>query len=444
MTVSNDDLDALERDLGVAGLNGDPERAAILDVNDVERLAIQAEPYAAYKAGERTRYGAGPDTDAETVPPPEPTARPIAEVVSDLAKTQGMVRLPTGIPTLDACMRGGIPSRRLVVFGGAPGAGKTSLVTRLGYQWAREGVTVGMLCADEGPEGIVDRVSLYESSRRDKLEAGDADEWARLGAAVQGLPLILDPGDMTIEGMAALVRERAGDAPAVLIVDSIQTARADAEGGDRSDRRGEIDRVVHALKRVVAVHGLVVVATCELARAFYRSSALAAQLNPLAAFKESGSIEYAAQTAFVLTTPKGQSDMIDAAVAKNRGYPKRPFRLALHADLTFHETEAPPEEERDDEAERVADAAGLDRDAEQVCGALRRRPGLAGKAALRAELRAHGHRMASSRVDAAVARLGVQEPGEPNEGQQIVNLGKRNRPAWHLRAPSETPAAEGT
>jgi len=181
---------------------------------------------------------ANTDADGTADVAPEATARPIADVVSDLAKSQGIVRLATGIPTLDGAMRGGIPSRRLVVFGGAPGAGKTSVVTRLGYQWARGGFTVGMLCADEGPEGIVDRVSLYESSRRDLLEAGDADEWARLGAAVQGLPLILDPGDMTIEGMAALVRERAGDAPAVLIVDSIQTARANAEGGDRSDRRG--------------------------------------------------------------------------------------------------------------------------------------------------------------------------------------------------------------
>ena len=383
------------------------------------------------------------DADAEGRAPAA-TARPIAEIVASLATAASIVRLPTGIPTLDACMRGGIPSQRLVVIGGAPGAGKTSIVTRLGYAWAREGVTVGMLCADEGPEGIVDRVSLYESCKRTLLEAGNTEEWARLATAVQDLPLILDGGDMTIEAMAALVRERAGTAPAVLIVDSIQTARAEREASDRADRRAEIDRVVSALKRARTVHGLLVVATCELARAFYRSAALASQLNPLAAFKESGSIEYAAQTAIVLTTPKGQSDIIDATVAKNRGYRKDPFRLALHADLTFHETEAPADEERDEEVERVADTAGVERDAAEVRKLLVERPGVAGSHALEAELRARGHRMSHARTAAAVARLGVLEPEGKDEGQEVVNRGKRNRPLWHLRQPSGRPAAEPT
>jgi hypothetical protein len=324
--------------------------------------------------------------------------------------------------------------------------GKTSIAARLGYHWAKTGVLVGMSCVDEGPEGIVDRASLYESCRRDLLEAGDTHEWSRLATAVQGLPLILDPGDLTIEAMAAHLRAKAGKAPAVLIVDSIQTARAEMEAGDRADRRAEIDRVVRALKYVVATHHLLVVATCELARAYYRSSALAAQLNPLAAFKESGFIEYAAQTAIVLTTSKGQPDVVDATVCKNRGYRKAPFRLALHADLTFHETEAPAEEERNEEAERVADQAHLDRDVQEVSKALVERPGVAGSHALRAELRARGHRMGQGRVDAAVARLGVLQPGDEDSGQRIVNRGQRQRPRWHLRSAAEgrTPSRQET
>jgi 5S rRNA maturation endonuclease (ribonuclease M5)/archaellum biogenesis ATPase FlaH len=379
-----------------------------------------------------------PDAEAEPEPDVEPTARSIADVVAALSRSAAMVRLPTGIPSLDDSMRGGLPAQRLVVVGGAPGVGKTGVVTRLGYQWARSGVPVGMLCADEGPEGIVDRVALYLACKRELLDAGDVTEWARLATEVQNLPLDLDPGDATIDAMAARVRSRAGDGPGVLIVDSIQTCRADLDEGDRSDRRGEIDRVVRALKRVVATHRLLVLATCELSRAFYRTPALAAQLNPLAAFKESGSIEYAAQTAIVLTTPKGRSDVIDAAVPKNRGYIKRPFRLSLHADLTFHETELPTDDEPAPDPDQPAE---LDRDVERVCRVLQGRPGLAGKAALRAELRAQGHAMASGRVDAAVARLRVREPGEPDDGQRIANLGKRNRPAWHLcAAPSDTPA----
>ncbi len=87
----------------------------------------------------------------------------------------------------------------------------------------------------------------------------------------------------------------------------------------------------------------------------------------------------------------------------------------------------------------MADAAGLDRDVEQVCGALRGRPGSPEARALRAELRAHGHRMASTRVDAAVPGCASVSPGESDDGQRIVNLGKRNRPPGTSARQPRTP-----
>ncbi|MGH7297942.1 MAG: hypothetical protein ACRELB_23580, partial [Polyangiaceae bacterium] len=45
-----------------------------------------------------------------------------------------VTRLATGIPSLDAATRGGILLRKVGVFGGAPGAGKTALLVRTAYE----------------------------------------------------------------------------------------------------------------------------------------------------------------------------------------------------------------------------------------------------------------------------------------------------------------------
>lgn len=304
------------------------------------------------------------------------TAKTLGEHVAELAKAGALERIPTGIPTLDNAMRGGLPLRRFVIIGGAPGTFKTSVVCWRAYGWAKAGVVVGIMAVDEGPEGYVDRCALYESAKRDLLDAGDTREWARLGTALQNLPIIIDDGAMTVEAFAAHVRRIAGDRPAVLIADSLQTVRAESKDARASDgKREQIDRVVRALKRSSVAHNLLVIATCELSRAYYRSEALARELNPLAAFKESGSIEYQSQTAIVLTTPKGHHDLIDVTVAKNRGYRKESFRLQLHEDLSFHETDRPS----DDEEELTQISKPLEKAKGEIVALLRREHDLRSK-----------------------------------------------------------------
>ena len=296
-------------------------------------------------------------TEVETSSTPVILLATPADRVRALAQLGPVVRLESGLPTLDSSCRGGVPTRRLVVVGGAPGAGKTTLATNLLWRWAKTGVPVAMLAVDEGIDGILMRIAQLEGIDLERIEARDPIALEQLAQVVERAPLILIDGDEaagSVEAAVAQLVARACGADAVLVVDSIQTARA--AGSDvAGSPRDRIDCVVRALKAARDKHGLLLIATCELARGSYRSKNTADQINDLAAFKESGSIEYAAQTALVLRSVANESELVDVAVPKNRAYRKEGFRLRLdHRTTALVEVDMPPDSVQPDESARYA------------------------------------------------------------------------------------------
>jgi KaiC/GvpD/RAD55 family RecA-like ATPase len=252
-------------------------------------------------------------------------------------------RLTTGFPTFDAACRGGLPMQRVIVVGGAPGAAKTTTAAQWALRWATQGVPVAFLAADEEAGGILVRWGQACGLTLDDLEEGSDATKAKLAAELDGLPLdLVDSEDaddaITIERVSTELAAKRGTGHAsVLIVDSIQMAKAIGTESIDSPRE-RIDAVVKALKRAAKRDGHLVIVTSELARGAYRDNN---EINPLAAFKESGSIEYGVGTALVLRTVDGEPSLIDVAIPKNRigrsADAKRPFRMRLdfaHATLT--------------------------------------------------------------------------------------------------------------
>jgi hypothetical protein len=161
--------------------------------------------------------------------------------------------------------------------------------------------------------------------------------------------LILDGAEWTVEA-AALLLPPGG----VLLADSIQTLRA--AGTEGAEPRARVDAVVHALKSATRI-GLLVLATCELARGAYRSNDPAQRTNSLAAFKESGSVEYGMDGALVLRTVSGEPDLVDVEVVKNRLGSRPEFRLRLdRSRALFNEEGRPAEVDRDAERDAAARA----------------------------------------------------------------------------------------
>lgn len=282
------------------------------------------------------------------------------------------VRLPTGFPTIDTATRGGILLRKVVCVGGAPGAGKTATCVQLAFRWLGAGIVVGFMCADEDADAILIRFGQLAGLSREKLEAGDPEERERLASWAEGVPFYLYDGDedgTTIESVSAELRALASEQPSALFVDSIQTARTTAQAPKGADMRARTNVVVQALKTAAKVGGHLVVATSELSKAAYRSTAQG-EINLLSAFKESGDIEYGVSLALVLTSRSGTSEIVDGVVVKNRlGHGKPGLALHLdHARAHVVETSADEADFRTDLADRSKELR------DKILDALRRGP----------------------------------------------------------------------
>lgn len=348
-----------------------------------------------------------------------------AERVRALAQLGPVVRLPTDLPTFDNACRGGIPTRRLMVLGGAPGAGKTSLATFLGWRWAKYGVPVAFLAVDEGPEGVLTRIAQLEGLDANRFEERDPETLEMLAQIVEETPLVIvdadDPAG-TVEGVAAMLAKYDEDLPRVLIVDSLQTVRA--SGTEEADSpRERVDAVVRAAKAARDRYGFLVIATCELARGSYRSRNVAETINDLAAFKESGGIEYAAQTALVLRSVPDEASLIDVTVPKNRALRRDGFRLRLdHRTTAFAEVEAEAMPASAPGGSTISRARSQARgDAEHLARLLLAHPGLGTR-----ELRAEAKRA----LGWGVPRL---EVAKRELGARLENRGTGVRGCWYLR-----------
>lgn len=289
----------------------------------------------------------------------------------------GADALPTPFPALDRATRGGLRPGKLLILAGAPGAGKTSLAVQLARHFALAGHPVGILASDEAADGLLVRWGQQEALARDQLEQGVHAARVFLAKQLAGVPLVLVDADESaacvedlVDRVLALSRELGR--PGVLVVDSIQTARVQAHQVEARSPRERVEATVNALKRAHRGAGLLVIATCEVSRGLYRGGA-DPKINPLAAGKESGSIEYAAEILLVLTSVAGESDLVDVAVAKNRiGGGNEPFRLKLDRDRArFDETSLdPPDDEHDQDELDDARAARLEADAEKLLAAV--------------------------------------------------------------------------
>lgn len=274
--------------------------------------------------------------------------RKVPKTIADRALALGGKgnRIALGIATLDRACRGGPLTGKVIVFGASPGTGKTTLIAQIGHELARRKVWVAILSADEDADGLLIRIGQNERLSREDLEGGNHQSRAVLAGRLRDLSLLLfdaDEDEATIELVAAELAHRAKGAPSVLIVDSIQTACANGST-DADNPRARTDAVMLALKRMAKMHGHLVIATSEVSRGWYKNRR--DRVDPMAAFKESGGIEYAASMALVMVPVEGHENLVDVLVPKNRMGQKLPFRLKLcFARARFEEVELTTDQE---------------------------------------------------------------------------------------------------
>lgn len=334
-----------------------------------------------------------------------------ADAMEEMFEMSRAPRMATGIASVDEPMGGGIPAPRSVFVAGPPSAGKTSLCVFLAHRWLLAGHPTAFLAVDEDAVGVSKRIAALGGLDVARIANGDPGEQNRARAYVKKLPyFVREEGPVEQVTMELIEFAKGHKRTPVLVIDSLQTVRSGLTKGIETPR-ARVDAVADAI-RAARDRGILVLATSEVNRGFYGRSKPEEQTTAMAAGKESGRIEYAAETLMVLREADAEN-VVDVTVAKNRGFPRTPFRLRLDpARMTYSEVERPDaEQERRD---------AFEKDCQTIVEVLRARVGVKNREELRACLRTTGISMSNERLRDVMHALRDAHRIEERNGVYVV------------------------
>jgi replicative DNA helicase len=388
-------------------------------------------------------------SQVESFRPTQPFQTP-NDVITQWGEDGSLIHEPTGIPPLDNATGGGPVYGTRWIVNGAPDAGKTALLVQIGHTYALRGIAVGFLAADEESSDLQTRLAQREQFSRMDCEVRRPETLERMKGSFGDLPVRFYRTDMTIESAADSLATWAQSrgSRAVLIIDSIQTvtsAKVVSASKDLSTRE-LVTENVRALKNVAMRHKLIALATSEMNRSAYRNGKGSGEdQNDMASGAESRAIEYLARVLLTLRSVKGDGDLVEVALPKNKhGRSGESFFLRIdRRRMMLFESEGPsappdssPEDERAEKerasATRLAAQEALVSAAKQetyrreeaiLVAVVAEQPGI-GTHELRAAMAAKMGGCGRTRVDDTIARLGKRlriDPGSRGARLHYLN-----------------------
>src|SRR5213593_1112747 len=178
--------------------------------------------------------------------------------------------VPTGFPSIDRILGGGLRRRDLVVLGGDIGAGKSALALGLALRTAQQGTGVAFFSGEMDEERLMERALAIEGRAAiDELRGAKLSDQARAGiggAAVRlrGLPLAAlslgAPDFETVAGRLDLLRELG-----LVVVDYLQMVPTPA-GTRRSTQDEDLALVLQRLKALALERQVALLVVAQLPR----------------------------------------------------------------------------------------------------------------------------------------------------------------------------------
>jgi replicative DNA helicase len=192
----------------------------------------------------------------------------VARIDARVPGTPAPDTLPTGFPSLDRVLGGGVRRGDLLALGGAVGSGKSALALGIAIRAAAAGIPTLYVSGEMSPERLLERTLAIEGRASiDELRQAQLDDAARaaVGAAALRLrdhPLMVRPllGADPQEIPAALDLIPARQ---LVVVDSLQ-AVAPHRPVNRAEER--VALAIRGLKSLAVERDLAVLATTQLSR----------------------------------------------------------------------------------------------------------------------------------------------------------------------------------
>ncbi|MBT2299243.1 replicative DNA helicase [Variovorax paradoxus] len=233
--------------------------------------------------------------------------------------------IPTGIPSIDLRLSGGLRGGKQMVLAARPSIGKSSLALQIAINLARAGHGAAFLSQEMPNSEQMERATanlgqiLLDNVMTGRLRD---DEWSRLTEAVdemRGMPLYFDDQPaLTLQDICAkaraLVRKHGIK---LLVLDYIQLCGT--SGKTQHDKRHHaIEEISRGLKTLAKQLDITILTLSQLGRSAETRASGRAQLSDL---KESGAIEEDADVVILLSIddiPGNGPKVIEADFAKNR------------------------------------------------------------------------------------------------------------------------------
>jgi KaiC/GvpD/RAD55 family RecA-like ATPase len=232
--------------------------------------------------------------------------------------------VPTGFAPLDRQFRrGGITPGRIMVIGGQPFSGKTTLVASVALHMSKS-VPVFALFSDEGRSQAAIRMGVMVGAPLKEIE----DKPLAMSKTVQELlgerTFYLGKPDTEEANAAAVVTYARKMTPpgetAVVLLDSVQTIPAGKNGdgnGPEESPRVAVKRFMSSCRSWASETKFIFILTSQSNRASYRHRRGEENSLAIASFAESAAVEFLADVALVLGTPD-ESEIVPVEFVKNR------------------------------------------------------------------------------------------------------------------------------
>lgn len=310
--------------------------------------------------------------DPEPAPKPPP-GFPWVDLQSFRGELQTIIatRAPTGVPSLDAALGGGLPGGVVVTFVGHPGSCKSALAIQIGLARARlNGGRLYIYSPDQGAFQPLSRLADVCGS-----VATDDAAFQRFVDSIGPVLRVADEREsgVTMESFRDAVIA-AGDAAAVL-VDTPQTV---ATKQDDEGERARINCAMDISRQIAAKLLIPVFCPSHANRSATSARKKEDRTHPRSAALGSAGVEHRSQILAYLEKLDRKDDKteVEVTITKALGATGRVFRMVLDpTSWTLHETDRQVSEEAEADAAETQRRLLIEPAKEKIIKILKTNPG---------------------------------------------------------------------